>query len=59
MLAATGAATAGLPLAKLTVTGPGPALHSSVALPVADRPPANDVGVTVMESMPIGFNVIG
>jgi len=53
MLVATGEAIAGLLLLKTTVTGPGPALHSSFAVPVDEWPLATLVGNKVSELRPI------
>jgi len=47
MLDVTGSATAELLLASPTTIDPGPALHSSVALPITPLPPATLDGVSV------------
>jgi len=54
MLAATGCATAVLLLASATATGPGPAMHSSLAVPTTGLPPTTGFGTSVTDSGPIG-----
>src|SRR5262245_43052513 len=53
MLAATGSAIAALLLARLTVIGPGAALHSSLAVPMTGLVPATVVGANVTDCIPI------
>ena len=53
MLAATGFATAGLLLARLTVIGPGAALHSSLAVPATGFVPTTVVRSNSTDSSPI------
>ena len=50
-------AIAGLLLFNATVTGPGPALHSSFTVPVDVWPLATLVGDKVSELRPIGRTV--
>ena len=57
ILAATGYARAGLLLSSFTVMGPGPAWHSSVASPIALRPPTTLGVAKVSEARPIGRTV--
>ena len=54
MLAATGSATAALLLARLTMIGPGAALHSSLAVAVTGFVPATVVGTNPTDNIPIG-----
>ena len=54
MLAATGSAIAALLLARLTVIGPGAALHSSLAVAVTGFVPTTVVGTNSTDSIPIG-----
>jgi hypothetical protein len=58
MLAAIGLATAALLVDRSTVIGPGPALHSSVAVPVSGCPPTTEVGVRLTDRRPIGRTVM-
>ena len=53
MLAATGFAIAALLLARLTVIGPGAALHSSLAVAATGFVPATVVGTNPTDSIPI------
>ena len=59
MLVAIGFAKAALLLDRSTVTGPGPATHSSVAFPTTGLLPTTVVGVRESEDKPIGRTVSG
>jgi hypothetical protein len=54
---ATGLATATLLVDRSTVTGPGPAAHSSVADPVDSCPPTTVLGPNFTAPSPIGRTV--
>ena len=54
MLAATGSAIAALLLARLTVIGPGAALHSSLAVAATGLVPTTVVRINPTDSIPIG-----
>jgi hypothetical protein len=50
---------AALLVCRSTTTAPGPAVHSSVAVPTADWLPTTLVGLSVTDVRPIGRTVSG
>ena len=56
---ASGLATAALLADRSIVTGPGPAKHSSVAVPMTSCPPTTVLGISLSEPRPIGRIVSG